>query len=80
MTRFDPQIKLRLPQTVKQELEAAAESNMRSLNAEVVSRLQNSLEREQLEAVPDFLTPNVIQTIYDIKTQVDALLAKLGAK
>lgn len=65
---------------MKQELEAAAESNMRSLNAEVVSRLQNSLEREQLEAVPDFLTPNVIQTIYDIKTQVDALLAKLGAK
>jgi hypothetical protein len=80
MTRFDPQIKLRLPQKVKQELEAAAESKMRSLNAEVLSRLQSSLERERHEAVPDFLTPNVIQTIYDIKTQVDALLAKLGAK
>jgi hypothetical protein len=80
MTRLDPQIKLRLSQTVKHELETAAERNMRSLNAEVLSRLQSSLEREQHEAVPDFLTPNVIQTIYDIKTQVAALMAKLGAK
>ncbi|WP_310067873.1 Arc family DNA-binding protein [Paraburkholderia caledonica] len=42
MTREDPQMKLRLPPDLKDRLTEAATANNRSLNAEVVSRLQES--------------------------------------
>lgn len=42
MTREDPQMKLRLPPDLKDRLTEAAAANNRSLNAEVVSRLQES--------------------------------------
>lgn len=42
MTREDPQMKLRLPPDLKDRLTEAATANNRSLNAEVVSRLQDS--------------------------------------
>lgn len=38
-----PQMKLRLPETLKDWLTAQAEVNRRSVNAEVVFRLQTSL-------------------------------------
>ncbi|CAE6971634.1 hypothetical protein R69608_07647 [Paraburkholderia nemoris] len=43
MTREDPQMKLRLPADLKDQLAALAEANGRSLNAEVVVRLEESL-------------------------------------
>jgi hypothetical protein len=43
MTREDPQIKLRLPAELKDTLAAAAEENNRSLNAELIIRLEESL-------------------------------------
>ena len=43
MTREDPQMKLRLPAKLKDQLAALAEANGRSLNAEVVLRLEESL-------------------------------------
>lgn len=43
MTREDPQMKLRLPAALKDQLAALAEANGRSLNAEVVIRLEESL-------------------------------------
>ena len=42
MTREDPQMKLRLPTELKDVLTAAAIDNNRSLNAEVVKRLEAS--------------------------------------
>jgi hypothetical protein len=46
MTREDPQMKLRLPPELKDRLTALAEENGRSLNAEVVRRLEESLGGE----------------------------------
>jgi hypothetical protein len=46
MTREDPQIKLRLPPDLKDRLAEAATDNNRSLNAEVVSRLQESFDSQ----------------------------------
>lgn len=43
MTREDPQMKLRLPAELKDQLAALAEANGRSLNAEVVVRLEESV-------------------------------------
>lgn len=43
MTRSDSQFKLRLPVELKETLEAQAKANKRSINAEVLARLENSL-------------------------------------
>ncbi|EPQ3875570.1 Arc family DNA-binding protein [Acinetobacter baumannii] len=43
MSRADPQINIRVPIELKKEIEHAAIENSRSLNAEVVHRLQESL-------------------------------------
>lgn len=45
MSRADPQINIRVPIELKKEIEHAAIENSRSLNAEVVYRLQDSLSR-----------------------------------
>lgn len=45
MARTDPQINLRVPAELKKKLEILAIENSRSLNAEVVIRLENSIEQ-----------------------------------
>ncbi|MFG1276531.1 Arc family DNA-binding protein [Xanthobacter autotrophicus] len=44
MTREDPQMKLRLPPDLKQRISEAAVANNRSLNAEIVGRLEWSFD------------------------------------
>ncbi|HBF31479.1 Arc family DNA-binding protein [Rhizobium sp.] len=44
MGREDPQLKLRLPEEMKTRIAAAARANGRSLNAEIIKRLQETLE------------------------------------
>lgn len=43
MSREDPQMKIRLPADLKDQIEAAAKESGRSMNAEIVARLQESL-------------------------------------
>ena len=47
MARSDPQINIRVPAAIKKQLEIDAIQNGRSLNAEVVLRLENSLQSKQ---------------------------------
>lgn len=42
MTRADPQFKLRMPLALKEHIEESAAQNKRSVNAEIVSRLEES--------------------------------------
>jgi predicted DNA-binding protein len=42
MARADPQMKIRLPEALKEKIEAAAKESGRTLNAEVVGRLESS--------------------------------------
>ena len=44
MSREDPQMKVRLPAELKEQLEVAAKENKRSMNAEVVHRLKESFK------------------------------------
>ncbi|MEN6082902.1 Arc family DNA-binding protein [Chromobacterium piscinae] len=44
MARTDPQVNMRMPAELKDMLQQAASANGRSLNAEIVHRLQGSLE------------------------------------
>lgn len=54
MARSDPQINIRVPADLKKQLELLAIQNGRSLNAEVVLRLENSLplKIDKKEALP----------------------------
>ena len=48
MARTDPQINIRVPAELKKKLELLAVENSRSLNAEVVTRLEQSLSGNTL--------------------------------
>lgn len=47
MARTDPQINIRVPVELKKELELLAVKNGRSLNAEVVLRLEQSISNKE---------------------------------
>ncbi|MFW1645321.1 Arc family DNA-binding protein [Acinetobacter sp. RIT698] len=49
MSRADPQINIRVPIELKKEIEHAAINNSRSINAEVVLRLQESFKTNKLD-------------------------------
>lgn len=42
MARSDPQVNIRMPQALKERLEAASAETNRSLNGEIVARLEQS--------------------------------------
>ena len=44
MARTDPQFNVRMPADLKEKIEEAAKKNGRSMNAEIVYRLQQSIE------------------------------------
>ena len=45
------QLKLRFPEKLRRRIEAAADKNERSMNAEIVHRLEQSFERDGREAL-----------------------------
>lgn len=47
MARSDPQINIRIPQELKARIEEAAKANGRSMNAELVARLQTTFDFDQ---------------------------------
>lgn len=49
MSREDPQIRIRLPVELKEKIDDAAKSNNRSMNAEIVQRLDASFLNEMQE-------------------------------
>jgi len=50
MARDDPHFRLRIPEEMKQQIEVAAAENRRSINAEIIHRLQTTLEKDAYEA------------------------------
>lgn len=46
MKQTDPQMKLRFPPELKAQIEASAKENNRSMNAEIVARLQESFDQK----------------------------------
>jgi hypothetical protein len=53
MSREDSQFKLRLPADLREQIEQAAQESKRSLNAEIVARLEESHFRTgQVDAIP----------------------------
>lgn len=70
MARTDPQINIRVPAKLKKELELLAIQNGRSLNAEVVLRLENSIpvkeDKEGSFVLDPYSIESHIQNLVDL--------------
>ena len=67
----DAQMKIRLPNAIKLRLEAAAGSNGRSLNSEVVLRLEQSFATDDdRDAQFDALKQELLLEIKDLRDQL----------
>lgn len=62
MARTDPQTNIRLPVGLKERLGAAAQANTRTMNAEIVSRLERSFVAARSEAVPEDAIKAILET------------------
>jgi predicted DNA-binding protein len=69
MARTDPQTNIRLPLGLKERLSAVARSNTRTMNAEIVSRLERSFVDAQAGAVPE----DAIKAIRETREMVSEL-------
>lgn len=70
MARTDPQVNLRIPADLKERLEDAAQAGRRSLNAEIVARLQDSFEPRTITID---LTVGEDATVRDIQRVLEQL-------
>lgn len=53
MARHDPQVNFRIPAELKEQLELAAKDNNRSLTAELINRLDESLNAVSYDSNKD---------------------------
>jgi hypothetical protein len=51
MARSDPQVNIRMPPELKERLEASSAESNRSLNGEIIARLERSYEQPSGETV-----------------------------
>lgn len=56
MAREDPQLKLRLTEELKARVTEAARANNRSVNAEIVARLQRTLAQDEASLDFDYIS------------------------
>jgi hypothetical protein len=68
MNKQIPPFGLRMPPELKEELEVLAEQNRRSLNAEIIVRLEESVKREGLTCI----------TAEEVRQIVENALSKAG--
>ncbi|MBV7417901.1 Arc family DNA-binding protein [Comamonas sp. CMM03] len=62
MSREDPQMKIRLPADLKDQIEAASKQSGRSMNAEIVARLEGSFNAS---SVARESVPRILETLED---------------
>lgn len=75
MSREDPQMKIRLPEALKSRIEEASTTNNRSMNAEIVARLESSFNSGATDDNVAALTKTVDESL----KQFQAATAELEA-
>lgn len=78
MSREDQQMKVRLPADLKQHIEDAANTARRSLNAEIVARLQESFTPREPVAVRINLVAGEETKMKDIRAALELLKPGIG--
>ncbi|HBC6429461.1 TPA: Arc family DNA-binding protein [Citrobacter amalonaticus] len=69
MSREDPQLRIRLPIELKEKIEESSKERRRSMNAEIVSRLEHSF----IEEIPFSELPTVQEAIKIVNKAKDEL-------
>lgn len=75
MSREDPQLRIRLPIELKEKIEVSAKNNNRSMNAEIVQRL----ERTYLDELPEdevLSAADVINIAARAKDEISSIIFK----
>ena len=90
MTRTDAQMKIRLPDSLKSQIEKAAQVGGRSLNAEIIRRLEESFKNIAIDPVeyahmkiyqPDFLMEKIDTLVKEsVDKRIREELNKAGVK
>ncbi|MBO6508277.1 MAG: Arc family DNA-binding protein [Roseibium sp.] len=70
MAREDPQLKLRLPEELKNRIASAAKKSGRSMNAEIVSRLETSIGFEDEYGTLEEVMQETWKDIEELKAKV----------
>ena len=73
MTKNAPDMKVRLSADLRQEIERAAQRNNRTMNSEIVARLEQSF-REEGRAVSSLPSPELEVRIAKLETAVFSLI------
>jgi len=72
-------MKVRLSANLRQKIETAARDNNRTMNAEIVARLEQSF-REELRAVSPLLSPDLEERLEKLERfTVSVVVARLSA-
>ena len=74
MKRTDPQFKLRLPEVLKEKLDAAADARSQTISNEIIRRLEWSFQAETEQAVNDSL----MDRLDKLESQVQKLMKASG--
>jgi predicted DNA-binding protein len=75
MSRTDPQMSVRLPGDLKPRLVEAARQNGRTINAELVSRLEASFDRAPAPSLP----VNAVRAIFEMREILGSLQEAMNA-
>jgi len=68
MNKEDPQLKIRLPKKLKEDIVSFAKTNKRSLNAEIVDLLEKALNLNDNSGIPSNATINKIISLVASRT------------
>lgn len=75
MARTDPQINLRVPADLKKKIELIAVENGRSLNAEVVQRLEQSFTQDKkLLEISNVMTKTMMNSLEAMDTALSKIV------
>ncbi|RSB84878.1 Arc family DNA-binding protein [Burkholderia cenocepacia] len=77
MARTDPQVNIRMPQDLKERLEVAAAQANRSLNKEIIERLQQSLDAPT-SGTADASTPVLLYQMLEVTEETEKLRKEVG--
>lgn len=77
MARDDAQVNFRIPHELNERLKAAAAGNNRSVTAELVNRLQRSLDEDQARAAQPL--PEEVAAMLGTDDGIAKALAEMGA-
>jgi hypothetical protein len=79
MTRADTQLKFRIPPDLKPRLEQAARTNKRSINMEVIARLEQSFKTEGHRVRSESGSANLAGKISGFETRLTDVEKELAA-